>query len=73
MTVTKSVRVFTSKMLAIAWRLNLTEALHNKYFTDSAYYTLNALGKRYYVVFDCNIGAYPKIISMRSINLKIIR
>ena len=45
MTITKSARVFTSKMLAIAWRLNLTQALHTKYFSDTTYYMLNILGK----------------------------
>lgn len=46
-TITKSARVFVSKMLAIAWRLNLTRAFHEKYFTDTTYYKLNVLGKRY--------------------------
>ena len=46
-TLTKSVRVFTSNMMAIAWRLSLTRALHEKYFSKSTYYKLNVLGKRY--------------------------
>ena len=45
-TITKSARVFVSKMLAIAWRLNLTRAFHEKYFSDTTYYKLNVLGNR---------------------------
>ena len=45
-TLAKSARVFTSKMLAIAWRLNITRSLHETYFSDRTYYSLNVLGKR---------------------------
>ena len=45
-TLAKSARVFTSKMLAIAWRLNITRSLHQTYFSDRTYYSLNTLGKR---------------------------
>ena len=45
-TVTKSARVFASKMLGIAWRLRLTRELHKKYFSETTYYKLNVLGRR---------------------------
>ena len=45
-TVTKSARIFVSKMLGIAWRLRLTRALHKKYFSETTYYKLNVLSRR---------------------------
>ena len=59
-TVTKSARVFASKMLGIAWRLRLTRELHKKYFSETTYYKLNVLGRRFvlFISTRCMVFSY---------------
>ena len=45
MIVTKSVRVYVTKVMQVTWRRNLTSALHRLYFTGIRYYQLNVLGR----------------------------
>ena len=57
-TVTKSARVFASKMLGIAWRLMLTRELHKKYFSETTYYKLNVLGRRFVFIHANHIQSF---------------
>ena len=66
-TVTKSARVFASKMLGIAWRLRLTRELHNKYFSETTYYKLNVLGRRFVFISADQIQSFLPFFNFKSL------